>query len=959
LFYSLVGASDLETFICVLFSALCARKSHNQFATPFLNSVASIVDYAPFGDVGANRRVVWVMRYSTGAGVAGAAVTLYASKRSSQQSVAVATGVTDADGVVVLTEEEKDSSSQWGTTYDLYVESTGQNMLGNNVFESALLPRVPSSPSSSTSSSSMSRGTVITDRGLYKPGDSIHVKAYVRELSTIAAEWLVPMRAVTICLSNISRQDGSQYDVDVVGAVVAVDGVHGSADVTLTLPSDVQYGTGSVQLLIEDERGNDRHVGSATFVIADPRRPTVTLDVSTDANVYLLATAAVDGTTEPGLPIKVAVATGAGVAIGGAEIALKWSLTRAPDTSYNYLPWYRRPSRSTAGVAETGIARVISGDDGNVAYTVRMSTLLRSNAQPLKKGDIVTITAVWVGPTGELVQSAVTKTAAYSAYSLSLTSSNARPLPGFQFAAYVAVTDAAGGDVVGKAVSLSLRAATEQGASSTSTSAAIPVFAGGVEADAIAASECTASSDGGKTRQCALRLPSVGKFELVAIVIDERGVVVSALIPLGKSASEWAEKPLSQIDDVAMRLDKQTYTVGDTATVSFTTPYPRGRLLLRWGNALNVQQRIVSVNTVGDHSVDVAVGRECQGGCTLAAVLVSPRTYASQGGFSLPIAVPISKVFDTNAPNVVYSTLAIPVADDKRALDVAISLPELTGSVAEPGATVNVKVTVSQADGDAIRLAAGGEVAIFAVDRAFLDLTPSPLVATAKQFEIEMATTFNVQSTHEFLAPRNAVSENVDVITRRANADPWLSPTWALRANNNGGGVPSPLAATSDDAASVPDFCAYAWQCRSRNNAEVDETDEAYFDRHITSISRFPQQRTNFVEKSRGGGDITFAAGGMPEMAMDDMMAPTMASPPSMDSADGGASRSGDVSAESSSSSSAAVMPVSPDVPVRSQFETTPLFIGKVTLDAEGSVIVPLTLPGGFNHLFSGSVNYY
>lgn len=90
-------------------------------------------------------------------------------------------------------------------------------------------------------------------------------------------------------------------------------------------------------------------------------------------------------------------------------------------------------------------------------------------------------------------------------------------------------------------------------------------------------------------------LPAVGKYELSGTVVDAAGRQLTSSLSLGlekfitfsypeiklnimvgfnfmnvgSSQEEWNLRPLSSFDAVSLRLDKETYVVGDTAQVCF------------------------------------------------------------------------------------------------------------------------------------------------------------------------------------------------------------------------------------------------------------------------------------------------------------------------------------------------------------------------------------------------------
>ncbi len=225
----------------------------------------------------------------------------------------------------------------------------------------------------------------------------------------------------------------------------------------------------------------------------------------------------------------------------------------------------------------------------------------------------------------------------------------------------------------------------------------------------------------GSSAQCSSTLPTSDKFTMVATVVDEEGVTVRAEYELGKSQEEWSKGPLDTLGAVSFNLDKSSYAVGDTATLSFTSYFTQATLLLYHAGVFS--QHSV---TEGKNRLSMAVGDPCQGGCNVYAMLSIPKQSAALSDRFK--GIPTSTGLDVLAPRFFDASLSLVVPDVLRSIDVVVTPSK---SKAEPGQSVTLTVTLSDPKTNA---PVTGEVAIFVVDQAFLDVEPHPLLALNDSF---------------------------------------------------------------------------------------------------------------------------------------------------------------------------------------------------------------------------------
>ena len=125
---------------------------------------------------------------------------------------------------------------------------------------------------------------------------------------------------------------------------------NGGFDATLAVPADASYGDHVIWLAEPHwwarEAGSASWPGgSASFVVSDPRPPTVELTATAPNGVLMLP----GGTTR----LALATATLSGVPIAGAEVTLRWSLDRpAPPSAWS--PWWRGDTTSASADGTRG-----------------------------------------------------------------------------------------------------------------------------------------------------------------------------------------------------------------------------------------------------------------------------------------------------------------------------------------------------------------------------------------------------------------------------------------------------------------------------------------------------------------------------------------------------------------------------------------------------------------------------
>jgi len=764
--------------------------------------------------------VVWVTSFTTGAPVSGVRIRAYCKSYSCYGKQVES--MTDNDGIATLFTD--------ANSFIFAVLESSQ------FFEDIAI--IPNVYGFSRVSDSAFQGTILTDRAIYKPGEKMHIKCYLRARKGF--DWYLPSEKDSWELKAIFKPKEIGKEEIAVVLTPIWGKMYGSFDASITIPEGSSYGKKWWYLRMN----NGYSYATANFVIADPRRPTARLKISTSSKVYIPSTS---------LPINIKVETGSGLPIGNAHIALNWEVT-TPGHPDPWRWWVYDPPVKTTGVVE-----IVSGPQGTVSHSFQF---------PAEAKDSIKVQAVWVGPTGELIEESIELDAALSEWTIKIEASPRDPLPGFPFELLVSVVDQNENIIEGQTVSVKLLGPNKD-----------------------IKQECDSTSD----LQCShWILPTANKYFIFVSTTDPRGTDISTQLELGKTPDEWHASPLAGFSSLSMQLDRQYYSPSDTAMLSFHNPFNKSRLLLTWGDRIKKNMKQVMLET-GQVTIDVPLAQECTKGCNLAAILHVPRI--GKDALVMPVPIPISPLFDLHAPRSVFQILPISVITKDVQLGINLQV-HAVDSVALPGSETQVSVSlIDQSTSTHL----SGEVAVFAVDRAFLDLKPHEIRDLQSDFSIDQADQFHFSSSYQSLAFESGYNASIQTAVRRLGLDPWLP-------------IDLPLIA--------------------RPGRAIDRNDSAYLSGFSTRITQFPSKKYYTFGPPvypLGPPVYDYPIESSPEM---DSTSVTRSSVPFS----GGKERTAnDRNGMMVPTSTPAPAAIATQAPLRTDFETAPLFLGSLLVDKAGS----------------------
>ena len=248
--------------------------------------------------------LVLVTRLSDGSAVAGATVRI-----RDRKNVVLWSGRTGSDGVAMAPAAGVDEE-WWELRFVVTAEKDGDlAYIGNNWHE-GLLAWDFGLPFGLDEAKPLLRGTIFTDRGVYKPGEEIHFKAIVRSDTPDAMKPLPPGSRLKLVV-NDSR--GSAVDERETTL-----SEWSSADWAFTLPAEAHLGNYSISGTIAGQSG----IIHGDFLVAAYRRPDFRVDVE------LSGDSAIAGANLEG--------TASGRYLFGAPMAgrdVRWTYSKMPQYS--------------------------------------------------------------------------------------------------------------------------------------------------------------------------------------------------------------------------------------------------------------------------------------------------------------------------------------------------------------------------------------------------------------------------------------------------------------------------------------------------------------------------------------------------------------------------------------------------------------------------------------------------
>lgn len=512
---------------------------------------------------------------------------------------------------------------------------------------------------------------VFTDRGVYRPKETVHIKVMVRDPETGRTPSTKP---VSVRVADPRGQQVSTH-------AISLD-AYGSGHVDVELEDAAPVGRYTIQV------GQGEHMTTRWFRVEEYRVPTFQVSVDADTSWAI-------GDTSHAL-------VSARYLHGGdlAARAVRYTVSRER-VSFNPHGFagfvFRTPDnpdiRSLDGIINRGETRL----DGNGDYTVALQPNHPSKIGPMRYVVEAAVTdvdrQVYKGRRTQVVHPA-------SAYI------GVRPTPARILAAgdridvpVVAVTP--GGNVqAGMRAALELVRIDYHTTARLANSKSVEVTNRPVEQ---VVDRCSVRTKK-RAVSCSLRVPKAGSYKVVASARDAQKKLVQSGFSFSAGGRHTIAWPRYQHERVDVITDKPHYRPGDVARLMVQSPFARARGLLTLERGQLVEHRFFDI--AGDSPIiDVPITDTHAPNVFASVTLLRPRVHTDKDATG----------FETGAPafRMGYAELLVTPASQK--LQVAITAAKQT----VPGARMSVDIQVRDAAGQP----AEGRATIMVVDEAVLGLT--------------------------------------------------------------------------------------------------------------------------------------------------------------------------------------------------------------------------------------------
>ena len=538
------------------------------------------------------------------------------------------------------------------------------------------------------------RWMVYDDRGLYRPGETVSVKGFVRRLN--------PRKGGDIGAADATRMTwtlkGPRWN-DLASGTTDIDGF-GAFDLALELPPDVNLGMAHLALNVADGSVSGRRNYSHPINIAEFRRPEFEVKSTADPGPYVLGEHAI---------VEVAASYFAG---GGLpEAATTWSASTAP-SSYTppnwegwsfgvWMPWWRHWDMPV-GNNYSNYQNLSGVTDGLGTHRLRVDFEAMNPPRPWSVHTEATVIDVnrqaWTAKKDLLVHPA----AIYPAMKLD----TGFVEEGAELTVGVAAVDIDGAGLAGRTVSL------------VAERLEWTYAKGSWKEVAKDATKCEATSTASKDEpaQCTFVPKNGGSWRITATSTDDAGRLATTDLRFWVRGGKG--KPNRQLTEEELTLipDAREYAVGQTAKVLVQAPFSPWEGLATYQRSGLVKS--VRFRAKGPtHVIEVPIEEAYLPGLTLRVDATGQAERLDDAGKPAKNK-PRRPAFATGQVQ-----LAVPPV--LRALNVAVT-PRDTDL--PPGGDTVLDLAVTGANGKPVK---GAQFAVVVVDESVLSLTgyqlPDPM----------------------------------------------------------------------------------------------------------------------------------------------------------------------------------------------------------------------------------------
>jgi uncharacterized protein YfaS (alpha-2-macroglobulin family) len=544
------------------------------------------------------------------------------------------------------------------------------------------------------------RWYVFDDRHMYRPGETVHLKGWVRRFGAGEAGEL----GLAEGLHQVRYKVRDPRGQELAGGAVELNRL-GGFDLAFDLPGAANLGRASVDLVALLRNGSspehDRTQLRHGFQIQEFRRPEFEVDVNVSPGPHFVGERAT-------ATVRAAYLAGGG--LGNAPVA--WRVATRPGsfvppnrddfTFGTWTPWWQRQPHIGGGAER----RIDGRTDATGAHQVEIAF---DRADPPRPTSVTAEAAVvdlnrqrWVASASLLVHP--------SSHYVGLRNERWFVERGEPIAVDTLVTNLDGTAVASRPVvveAVHLRQHYEDGRWQTKEGKP----------------QLCRETSGVEPVRCSFRAAHGGTYRLRARIQDEQGRPNQSELTVWVRGAELPPSREVEQEKVTLIPDREEYRPGDTAKILVQAPFARGFGLVTVRRAGILSRQQVRLET-GSAVVKVPISEKHLPAVHLQVDVVGAAPRTGPGGSEDPI-LPARPAFAKGTLKLRVParsrTLAVTVAPDNREV--------------EPGGSTSVEVIVRDADG---RPVAGSEVAVVVVDEAILALSAYELPDPIGSFYAEL-----------------------------------------------------------------------------------------------------------------------------------------------------------------------------------------------------------------------------
>ncbi|CAK8986322.1 unnamed protein product [Durusdinium trenchii] len=707
----------------------------------------------------------------------------------------VGTALTDAHGrsLLILPEEQtgQEARDEKGYVAVIANPKTGEILLGD------LLRLGPPSPRFVTESEALAaslRLYVTTDRAVYAPGDALALIGVVAAVGSNCPT----KKPGSVCSPTAESADSALIISEIIWKLERpgqeeVCSIHlwplsvmGMFTANITVPQNASLGRlpavsmywAGKMIQVPESCSAWRQIRSQMqtpavsvqgtsfldILIADPRPPSAVLTLG--APQFLLPSKS--------LTINATLQTYTGIPLQNHELQVQLVKHGPSKRNENPMPL----STSTSSEADEESTELLGKTDSLGVWSKELRIGGDLPWVP-NLGDEITVKVKARGPTGEMLTKSHKLPVRIGPWDITLRTSadmhNADgPLPGQEFAMWTSLEAkyATEGWSVHNAGQLSLVAADDSKATESCDE--------WLRAKEKAKSRVLDNADGRSCRQeihttgralCHLRLPSTGKFAVVAQVemrdeMDQDHTVSSCTF-LGRAAEDWRRRPLASpnlFKRFEVRPSAAYFMPGDTVKLQVWNPLGvKTRMLLLWG----AKPAVTEISNVAQReTVDLGVLRDED--CPMTVCKVHVFLWSIDDTNTLIEDVPLSIHYPKGAPLWAHQEVELQIERPSNILKVKLK-PDI--KVVKPGEDVEIEVDITQPPNSQ------AELALLVVDKAWLDLQPLKLREPMEAFEPEKLLSrgpqWRVATSLDGIASAKSLVKATERIRQSFKENPW------------------------------------------------------------------------------------------------------------------------------------------------------------------------------------------